>query len=519
MAYSIQKAVSDGTLITLMLSLEVFSTTHVRVILDGQVTTNYVWEGTTVRFPSAIPAGVVVTLQRVTPSGSVLNIFSDRATFRDESVDANFRQTLFLTQEAQEGGAVRDVYNNIDMHLNHITNMADAVNPQDAVTLGQVGELAGNFSGVGVSAVLAKASSAVAVDAGDMSVGTTGVTAIELPAPSGASIIGTLSGATVQDGFSKGGLVRGTAGKSFISSGAAVRRNTAVSPDWQFVEDPTHIPINCVGIEQGVDLNIKYVGDKIGTLIAGPDESFARDGVLVGGSVGPRSALISAGAACSFVIDFDNSNAITFDTKFFGAVRFGITKTASGQLTVTHPSRRLMQMPVVQHFAGNSMASVLNVHYVSAPSSGGFTCFLLGEAEGHISFNAGWKIGSSTWTDAEMTYTYDALTGSLKVVHPTLVGSASCIVTPWSNGALVHTQLKNVSDTGFTVVFVKPDGTFPTESSALGFYFSRGLSSIIKNPRGKLHVYLGHVQVNMNHVDYPNGNFWFHTLMHDLTQP
>lgn len=524
--------VGDGirTLLTLNTDYR-FSTTTT-------ITTNQIW-----------PVGKYreIEIRRFTSATDRLVNFNDGSILRATDLNLSQIQTLHVAEEARDLSIdllSLDSNGNFDARNHRIVNVADAVNPQDAVTLKQATMISENLfyppkdfvAGLSVTSnkdtVLYLGSVYSASPAAIPFVTTatfnptqwlvfSNLGRAELAQPTGAGLIGTKKvGVTVQQELSKGGLVRGDEGKSFISSGGAVRRNTAVSQDWQFVEDATHIPINCVGIEQGVDLNIKYKGDKIGTLIAGPDESFARDGVLVGGSVGPRNALISAGAPCSFVIDFDNSNAITFDNKFFDAVRFTITKSVGGQLSISHPSRRLMMMPVVQHYGGDSLDSPLSVHYVSAPSAGGFTCFLIGETEGHISFNgSNWTIGSSSWTNSEMAFSYNATTGTLTVTHPSVLGSPSCTLTPWFNGSPLHVQMTDVGTTGFKVIFTKPDGTFPAVSAALGFYFCRGVSSIIKNPRGKLHVFLGHVQVNMNHVDYPNGNFWFHTLMHDLTQP
>ena len=338
-----------------------------------------------------------------------------------------------------------------------------------------------------------------------------------LASPSGGSLVKLANGKTVQQDSEQSGLARGNDGTKYALSGAAFRRYAPDSPDWTIVQDPTHIPVNTFSIENGVDVTIHYKGSKIGSLVCGPDESLAKDGVLVGGSVGPDRAIISLGAPCSFIVDLDDPSApIVYDSKFFDAVRFGITISSGGQVTVAHPQRRLMQYPIVQHFSDNSSFEPLTVHYVSSPSPGGFTCFLVGEAEGLISYSGTeWTIGSSSWSTSELTFSWEASTGVLTVTHPQLLGSPGINITALDNGSTVFTSLSSVSGTGFKVKFRRQDNTIPILSNALGFYFSRGMSAIRKAPTGKLHIYLGHVQVNCNHVSYEFGNFWTLGLMGD----
>lgn len=338
-----------------------------------------------------------------------------------------------------------------------------------------------------------------------------------LASSSGGSLVKLANGKTVQQDSEQSGLARGNDGTKYALSGAAFRRYAPDSPDWTIVQDPTHIPVNTFSIENGIDVTIHYKGSKIGSLVCGPDESLAKDGVLVGGSVGPDRAIISLGAPCSFIVDLDDPAApIVYDSKFFDAVRFGVAVSSGGQVTVTHPQRRLMQYPIVQHFSDNSSFEPLTVHYVSSPSPGGFTCFLVGEAEGLISYSGtAWTIGSSSWSTSELTFSWEASTGVLTVTHPQLLGSPGINITALDNGSTVFTSLSSVSGTGFKVKFRRQDNTIPTLSNALGFYFSRGMSAIRKAPTGKLHIYLGHVQVNCNHVSYEFGNFWTLGLMGD----
>lgn len=348
------------------------------------------------------------------------------------------------------------------------------------------------------------------VDVGDASL------RYDLSQSSGASIVLTSTGKNVDDAIYDSGVFRGNDLVNYVVSGCAVRRDTLISPDWQLVSDTAHIPINTSGVTGGVDVNIKYSGSKIGSLVAGPDERFAADGVLVGASVSANNANISLGAPCSFYINFDNENSITFDGKFFDASRFSISVSATGLITITHPQRRLMQLPICQHTSGGSSFESLVPHYVSTSSPGLTSLYLIGEAEGLISFNGTSWVCSSSWDNASITASYNGSNGELSVSHPQLIGSPSCKVNSWWNGIAINSYLKSASATGFVVVLrLASDNSIPAQSSALGVYFGRGVSAIRKVPSGRLHSFLGSVQVNCNHVDYENGNFWFMAAMQE----
>lgn len=384
-------------------------------------------------------------------------------------------------------GEPNEMETDLDMNGKRILNLPDATTLTEPVTLKQLGEVES-----GVDSALRT----------------------ELASSEGGGLVGTSSGKTVQESFDSSGLVYGNTSVSYKISGCAIRRDTTISADWQLVSDSAHIPINVSGVTNGVDVNIQYAGSKIGTLVAGPDERFASDGVLVGASVGANNANISLGAPCQFYVDFDDSNNIVYDSKFFDISRFSVSVAGSGLITLSHPQRRLMQMPMCLHTTGGSFFEHLVPHYVNPASTGTTSLYLVGESEGLISYNGtSWTLGSSSWATADLTFSFDAPTGVLTVTHPQVLGSPGVTVTPYDNGGDVTCHVSVVTGTGFKVKFRKLDGTVPSLSSALGFYFSRGLSSIRKVPTGRLSVFLGHVQVNCNHVDYPNGNFWFLSAM------
>lgn len=312
----------------------------------------------------------------------------------------------------------------------------------------------------------------------------------------------------------KSGLARGNDGVKYALSAAAFRRDTAQSNNWFVISDTAHIPVNSRGIEGGVNPKIMYKGKKIGALILSPDETLAMDGVSVGGSVGFDYALMSMGADCSFSVDLDTGQ-FAFDTHYFDQIRFGLVINEAGVVTLTHPEMRLMRDAIVRYVSPSSTDKNLQVHYQQTPTAGITTLFLLGDVEGTVSYNGTeWVVGSSDqWKTSDLKFTWDQDTGVLLVEHGLLVGSPTLTVTMLDLGAGVYTAASQAGSSSFRVKFRKHDGSIPSLSTALGFYFYRGESGIRKQPKGKLLVHLGHVQVNGDHFSHPQGNVWSLGLM------
>lgn len=139
MAYSTQRAVSNGTLQVLLLSIKYIDKSDITVYLNSIATTAFTWAtDTSIRFNSVVPNGVEVLLRRATDMGKIRHKFTEGAQFKSQTLDEDFQQILHISQEALEGGTVRDLFNDLDMHGYRIRNLATAKAAGDAVSLGQV---------------------------------------------------------------------------------------------------------------------------------------------------------------------------------------------------------------------------------------------------------------------------------------------------------------------------------------------------------------------------------------------
>lgn len=143
MAYSTQRAVSNGTLAYLDLAIGYQSRSDIRVFYNNLPANpaTWAWVGTTdkrIAFTPNVPNGVEVLIQRTTRLDRIINVFARGAKFTNATMDMNFEQVLFLTQEAVEGAKLSDIYNDVDFHSYKIKNLGLAVDDSDAITFGQV---------------------------------------------------------------------------------------------------------------------------------------------------------------------------------------------------------------------------------------------------------------------------------------------------------------------------------------------------------------------------------------------
>lgn len=146
MQSSIQRVVSDGTLQFIDLAIEYIDKVNVKVSVNDVPIgapgsgTPYTYEWITavrIKITPVVPLAGIVTLRRVTPTLKMYHVYDDGATFNDFTMDENFKQLLFIGQEAIDGGVATDFYSDMNIHGYRIKSSADGVDPTDLVTVRQ----------------------------------------------------------------------------------------------------------------------------------------------------------------------------------------------------------------------------------------------------------------------------------------------------------------------------------------------------------------------------------------------
>lgn len=169
MQSSIQRVVSDGTLEFIDLAIEYIDKVNVKVSVDDVPIgapgsgTPYTYEWITavrIKITPVVPLAGIVTLRRVTPTLKMYHVYDDGATFNDFTMDENFKQLLFIGQEAIDGGVATDFYSDINIHGYRIKASADGIEPTDLVTVRQYRD---DANGAFVSRTAAEAAAAAAL--------------------------------------------------------------------------------------------------------------------------------------------------------------------------------------------------------------------------------------------------------------------------------------------------------------------------------------------------------------------
>ena len=168
MSFSIQRAVSDGSMVLLPISIEYFDRSEISVLFDGVVDARqWAWVGTTdtsISFTPAVANLVEVSVRRSTDISEPRHQFSQGAQFTTESLDEDIRQVLHIAQEAKEGSGLGEVYQDLNFHGFKATNMGNGSLPGDAVNHAQMqvhdATIVGYKDAAQASAVAAAASAA-----------------------------------------------------------------------------------------------------------------------------------------------------------------------------------------------------------------------------------------------------------------------------------------------------------------------------------------------------------------------
>lgn len=140
--YSVQIAVSDGTLTRIALSIKYFEKDDITLYRNLELTplvlgTDWQWDGDThinllTNIP--VPLGSYITVRRNTNIDRAFNIYDGGAAFSRETLDENFKQMIYLAQEFTEGNGLTGLYFPLDMHGFQIKNLGAPTDPKDAVT-------------------------------------------------------------------------------------------------------------------------------------------------------------------------------------------------------------------------------------------------------------------------------------------------------------------------------------------------------------------------------------------------
>lgn len=163
MAYSYVRYTGNGSTTNYTFAFPYLSQDHVKVRLNGVLTTNYSFlNANTVQLFSAPAAGTIIEVRRETPQNSPIVNFVDGSVLLERDLDLLAQFNLYLSQEATdkaEDSMVLDATNRWDAEDKRIGNLAPAVEDDEAINKGQLGyeypavqEVAENIANVNIVA-------------------------------------------------------------------------------------------------------------------------------------------------------------------------------------------------------------------------------------------------------------------------------------------------------------------------------------------------------------------------------
>lgn len=135
MAFSWQEQIKSAGTQDIQCDIEYLDKSYIHVYLDGVETTGYTWtSATNIRLNTALAASTTVLLVRKTEREYLYIEFASGSPFIEVNVDSQNAQFLHLAQELVEGRAIPGFYGTISMNGYRITDLANPINSQDAVT-------------------------------------------------------------------------------------------------------------------------------------------------------------------------------------------------------------------------------------------------------------------------------------------------------------------------------------------------------------------------------------------------
>lgn len=136
----------DGTTTDFTVGFPYLDKAHVKLYLNGDLSTDWSWIGdTTARIASAPSSGVTILLKRETSPTARIVDYTAPSSLNESDLDDDSLQAFYLNQEAldQANSTVGDdpVTGQFTAANKRLTNVADPVNDQDAATKGWVSSL------------------------------------------------------------------------------------------------------------------------------------------------------------------------------------------------------------------------------------------------------------------------------------------------------------------------------------------------------------------------------------------
>lgn len=286
-----------------------------------------------------------------------------------------------------------------------------------------------------------------------------------------------------------------------------IRQSTA-SGGWAVIDDADHTPMNVASVTQDgsfITINFGFTATEVLSFVIGPDETYARMGLVCGSSVGLGYAAVQLAAPLAADVVYNGSAVNVTPPYYFSGDITG--SVSGGELTITHPAIvDSMDVPTISLNRGTSTPDVLCL--------GGYTgtSFKVETHEdmcGQINWTSGTSFSVTHNTEASISATWDNTNKKLVVSHPTINGYRGTLLNPQGGSYFVEPFALGASS--FEVKWFNSTGAYmdtPNAAHKCTFRLNGGYRTNPVKPT-QFGFRRGYAPVNPNKLYSTGGNLWF----------
>jgi len=295
--------------------------------------------------------------------------------------------------------------------------------------------------------------------------------------------------------------------KNLLMLAGTIRNSGA---GWAYIDDAGHEKINMstVVVQTG-SLRVEHTpsATKVGTLICSPDETFAKEGMICGASVGSTFSLIDMLFPLSVQVKGDG----VFVSKTYFTSSLSVVFSADNStFTLTHPECDALDVPSI-------------ICPISAGSSGEFAVSYSGttvtvERRGDLAGYIYYDVATTSWKYAgecvnDLTFSFVA--GVLTVTHSAVVGNLYALVLSKRDGGYNPVVVSPLTSS-FQVKFYDSSNVLITVADAnTKFYFAR-VGAKYKMPQKtteRVLIKRGHCKADAQYIVNASANVWIQGVM------
>jgi len=281
-----------------------------------------------------------------------------------------------------------------------------------------------------------------------------------------------------------------------------IRQSTA-DAGWDFIDDAGHTPYNLQSVTTYRDNILIYYtfdADVVGTLVATPDETFAKYGITCGASVSGNFCFLTIAAPMIFQVEADGT--LSLPNFFEGLITTDTSLLTEGRLRINHPSIQESSIPPTVTPVGTVTR---NARFAVSYSNNYTDIVAVGDVDGYVYYNgADWVYSGDLYTPPTFSFS----SGELTVTHPEADRKSAVIVSSRGSSSIARSD-SQISDTQFKVKFYDNTGTaVTTPNTDMRFFFSRRGAVRVNTLDGIFAVNRSYCGVNHNKLASGSGNIW-----------